>query len=1454
MVSLLCCAVGIPILLYLLLWLNPVHEKMRSVAESRLSELLGADVEIGRLRILPFNRVEISDVAVIERADTLLTAAALNAGISGRNLLFRQRLVITDVELMSPDIRLRRANPESPLNIQPVIDKLKGDGSKPPSQFDIAVHTVVIRSGSGSYNVDSAPARPGFDPNHLRLLDLNADLTAPRIANGKVRVSLKRLTVAEQSGLRVRRLAADVELADSLLSISGFNLALNSSELHLEPTTLNLKSRAIGRLKLLSGSTINPADLAPIVPQLAEVPSPLMIQADAQLFRDSLSLNRLEMNVPSRLIYADLRAQATPRMANSPRLELGVDGHDLANTIALFTHLKPKAAQLLESLGKISFVGSAGWRKPENATVNGLLSTNAGAISLEAELSAGRLLATAESPDLDLALILPGKQLGSTDFAASVNLARTDGMVSLLVDWLDWRGKTVRNIAATANYRNKDYHAGIAIADSALTACADLTLDMTPDHAGATIIADIGAFEPAAFGFLPQYVGHVASAHIRGAFSGPELLQPTGRLTIRDLAFVTADGTGLREDPIVIKTDFSSENSRSIELTSDLIDLDARGSINLKTIRPAIGNLLADAMPQYFAPQPVDSLSPNDFTLQATIHDNAPLLGFIAPPVQLLYPISVSGSLSEPNEFAGVSISAPYLSKGNSLISHTRLEASLGKNSELTAHSVMPSKFGNMTLDLSADLSADLGNLNFTFANDQASRYGGTLNASIRPLPSGADIHINPETLTLGNVDWDIEPAYIGLRGKSAILHGFGISRPGQELAINGMVSDRPDDRLIVELDNVNVDYIFQTLRLNPSITFGGDATGTVIASGILSPEPVLQTKKLFVRNLNYGHCVMGDASISSRWNNESHAVEIYADIPNRQTGGKTIVDGKILPLSSQLDFVFTADHTPVGFIHNFTKNWASDVSGTASGRAHLFGDFKFVDLEGDLFAENLNLSILFTNVTYSASDSVHIRPGVIDLSNITISDPEGHRALLNGSLHHRYFLESDFRFRISDMQNMLVLNTRPQSDEDFWYGRIHADGVAEISGVPGLVTISANARTTADSEFTFVLSDAANAAEYTFLTFRDATPRAPLDSTARPGSPELDEMMRARVAKAAQQADATNFNFDMHVDVTPEARLNLIMDPNAGDKITAAGAGNIDLLYGSQTDEFRLFGEYLIDKGDYNFSLQDIILKKFQISSGSKIAFDGDPMNATLGISAIYQVNANLSDLDESFLNDKEVQRTNVPVYAVLNVNGRLSEPVISFDLDFPTLTTDVKRKVKSIVSTEEMMNRQIIYLLALNRFYTPDYMTATKGNDLMSVASGTISSQLSNILGQLSDKISVAPSVRTDNGDFSDVEVDVALSSNLLNNRLLLNGNFGYRDKALNSNQFIGDFDVEYLLTRQGNWRVKAYNHFNDRNLYVKTALTTQGIGLVFKHDFDNLFKPIWKSQKKSITLQPQ
>jgi hypothetical protein len=84
------------------------------------------------------------------------------------------------------------------------------------------------------------------------------------------------------------------------------------------------------------------------------------------------------------------------------------------------------------------------------------------------------------------------------------------------------------------------------------------------------------------------------------------------------------------------------------------------------------------------------------------------------------------------------------------------------------------------------------------------------------------------------------------------------------------------------------------------------------------------------------------------------------------------------------------------------------------------------------------------------------------------------------------------------------------------------------------------------------------------------------------------------------------------------------------------------------------------------------------------------------------------------------------------------------------------------------------------------------------------------------------------------------------MFNNRLLFNGQFGYRDNtATASASFIGDFDIRYLLLPNGNLALKFYNQTNDR-YFTKSALNTQGLGFIMKKDF-NGWRDLFHSKKK-------
>jgi hypothetical protein len=196
------------------------------------------------------------------------------------------------------------------------------------------------------------------------------------------------------------------------------------------------------------------------------------------------------------------------------------------------------------------------------------------------------------------------------------------------------------------------------------------------------------------------------------------------------------------------------------------------------------------------------------------------------------------------------------------------------------------------------------------------------------------------------------------------------------------------------------------------------------------------------------------------------------------------------------------------------------------------------------------------------------------------------------------------------------------------------------------------------------------------------------------------------------------------------------------------------------------------------------------------------------------------------------------------------LQNPAISFDIELPGSNDDLERTVKSYVNTKDMMTRQIVYLLVLNKFEST-YRTG-RTNEFSAVTSAAISSQISGILSSITDKVQIGTNIRASQEGFNETEFEMLLSSQLLNNRLIFNGNFGYKSNPNVKNVFVGEFDIEYLLTRTGEIRLKAYNHANDMYRYLKQSLTTQGIGVMYKKDFSS-FSELFRRRKRALIVVP-
>ena len=235
------------------------------------------------------------------------------------------------------------------------------------------------------------------------------------------------------------------------------------------------------------------------------------------------------------------------------------------------------------------------------------------------------------------------------------------------------------------------------------------------------------------------------------------------------------------------------------------------------------------------------------------------------------------------------------------------------------------------------------------------------------------------------------------------------------------------------------------------------------------------------------------------------------------------------------------------------------------------------------------------------------------------------------------------------------------------------------------------------------------------------------------------------------------------------------------------------------------------------------------------------------MDITGYYHTTASLRDLFGSESAQIATNRTSVPVNCVLNMSDQLFNPILKFAIELPQSDESVQSQVNSMINTEEMLMRQIIYLLVFNRFYTPEYLQNTQNvglNETYSLLSSTLTGQINSWLSKLTDVFTMGFNFRTDGeGETASQEYEANFQIHPIN-QLIINGNFGYRYNDLSNRPFFGDLDVEYLLTKNGKVRVKAYTHTVDK-YSLRQANTVQGVGFVFKHDFN--WKKI-KHDKKS------
>lgn len=659
---------------------------------------------------------------------------------------------------------------------------------------------------------------------------------------------------------------------------------------------------------------------------------------------------------------------------------------------------------------------------------------------------------------------------------------------------------------------------------------------------------------------------------------------------------------------------------------------------------------------------------------------------------------------------------------------------------------------------------------------------------------------------------WEIKPFSATIDSTDISIENFRLYNNNQFVDVNGDMSADSTRSINVRFSHIDLGSFQKGVQAE---TVKGILNGTVNISQIYQ-QPIF-VAGVNIKGLQYKNQVVGDVALSSMWDPKGTEIGSILEIVKNKKRSLA-VQGTYNPGTRELNYALTADSLPLQLLETVIDNELfNNFSGFVSGKVKIGGTPNKISMNGGSKLWNAGLTVDYTKTRYTTSDSVFFKNDTILFNNVTLSDIHNNKGKLNGILVHENFGHMQYDLNISS-QKLKVLNTA-YKDNELFYGEVYANCRARIYGQGLVVKLTGSMTSLPGTTANISMEYQTVIDKYDFIEFID-----PLHS-------EKDD-------PNFYNDPTTDFTVSLNIEVTPDAKMQLVYNSQIGDVIKAEGEG-IMLFEMNKYGDISLSGDYTVVKGDYLFTLQSVVNKRFIIAPGGTIVWSGDPYNAIIDIKAVYQLKTSLSDLVADTYNNGNYLYQRVPVECIILLTDELVNPTINFDINFPDQNEGEKSKLKQYFYTEEEMNKQILSLIIMGKFYTPEYvrgqLVSNNTNMFGSTASELLSNQLSNWLSQINDKVDFGFKYRPGNA-ITDDEVELALSTQFFNDRIILNGNIGnnVNPESNNSSQIVGDVDVRVKITPNGKLQFKAYNHSNNDLIY-ETAPYTQGVGISFKEEYN-------------------
>lgn len=1450
---------------------------MAGIAASALADKIGAQVSVGRIDLGFLNRIIIDDVVIEDQqGEKMLQAARLSAKVDVLPLMEGQ-VRVSSIQLFGLKAKLYQTSAEAKPNFQFLVDSLSSKDQKAEKPLDVQVQSLIIRNGQISWNqLFKAKTAHRINPAHLDVSNLSTHIALYTLTNDSLSARVKRLSLTEQSGIDLQALTFSAKASKKGAKVENLTLRLPHTKLNIKEasaTYLIKDKKLVGnslRYHLEAhDSYLSLSDLAFLDPNLATASERLSLQLAIRGTTRDIEHCSIQLNGPRNALIVKANGHMKG-LTDHPRWALNINRIKASSTFlgkasSILKRHGITLPALLGNLGDIDLQGKCQGHQ-KNIAAEGSLSSTIGSIAFKGQLKGDRYNLSLTTPSFHLGKLLDNGDLGllACNLTSSGRVhGRFDTSVAARgeISMFEYKDYTYKNLALdgtlvcdalTGTVSLDDDNGHFALRGRVVNLLAYLSDKVSP--LDVDLSADIKSLNPHRLRLTDALGDRTFTLSGTARLQGTNLNNLNGALCISDFHAV---GEG-RSDAISNLQLALTNNalSRSASIHSDYGDAEIMGRYDYQTILQTLTRAIASRLPSLAAASaPFQPHKPQahdeHFSFTLDVRDASLLERFLNIPLETRQPISIAGHVDGRSDLIDATVSAPsFVYKGTQV---NDFRATIQTQGDSLLAQLQGERLDNeeTPLDISARLSAqnDIVRLKSNWNASGKTPSRGTINASAQLFREqkslGAHIQFDPSIAQFDTVSLAVQPSDLTYAKNRLTINRFEISNGNQHIIVNGQTTGHEDDSLMVDLQNINVAYVLDLVNFH-SVDFSGTATGIASIKSLFH-QPSAQAT-LTVRDFTFNEGEMG--TLHAQVGYDGERVNIHA-IADDGPDAQTLIDGYVSIKDNYIDLPIRAVGTRLGFLESFCSSFMDNINGHARGLVRVFGDLKNVNIEGDVRASG-TMDITPLRTSYEMRNSlVHIVPDHIYFCNDTVYDQYGHIGVVTGELTHQSLRNLSYDINV-EAQNLLAYDHKTYGENTF-YGTVFATGNCAIRGKSGELLMDVNAIPEKGSFIEYNASDETTLEETEFIRWANREESSsPVKQPSENGASAQEISTEDEIELPAPDIP-TDMHINFLVNTNQNFTLRILMDASSGDYIALNGDGVLRANYFNK-GAFQMFGNYNVDHGVYKLTIQNVVKKEFQFQPGSTIAFGGDPYNAALNLKGVYTVNgASLSDLQLG----NSFTRNNVRVNCIMDIKGTADQPTVGFDLDLPTLSSDAQAMVRSVINSEEDMNQQVLYLLAVGRFYPQGNNNASQDGTaqnqtslaMQSLLSGTVSQQINTVISTLvkSSDWNFGANIATGDEGFSNAEYEGLLSGRMFNNRLLFNGQFGYRDNVTtNTSSFIGDFDLRYLLIPNGNVSVRVYNQTNDR-YFTRNSLNTQGIGLILKKDFSGLKDFFWGGKKK-------